>query len=220
MRDISTSSVRQRLAQATAPEHTALHTHPWISQLAHPELDLADYATILTAYLTFFCQIEATRKNLNVFEHLSLCGQIAAIEQDLLITGIDVPSFGTDCKPLADQKPLAVLGALYVLHGAGFGAKTLNVNVRKTLPSAPRNYLSLGTTACVWRDLLSILECTASNCAEQQILFKGAALTFERFGRSVTQICEGSAGHRQSITMHAQLVGRKIGSDLHSYDQT
>lgn len=184
-------SVRQRLARATAPDHNALHVHPWISKLAQPDLDLGTYAKVLRAYHAFFLNIEVVRHDLDAFSQLSLGLQIEAMEDDLHGFNFPIESPQEDRVPLRNDAPWGVLGALYVLHGAGFGAKTLNSNVKTALPHASRKYLSLGTPTDVWRNLISQLERSQGLGREQGVLFEGASETFKRFGQSVTTYCEG-----------------------------
>lgn len=183
-------SVRQALARYTEPEHEALHVHPWISRLARPDLDPGTYAKIMAAYHAFFCGIDATRRKTGVFANFSPGPQIAAMESDMAALGCRAYPFSGVRRTWVEENRWGVLGALYVLHGSGFAAKTLNANVKKALPDAPRAYLSLGTSKDVWCSLISEIETSQSNRVEKDLLFEGAAQTFRAFGQWVNDVCE------------------------------
>ncbi|WP_390915508.1 hypothetical protein [Pseudosulfitobacter sp. SM2401] len=183
-------SVRHSLAQATSAVHQELHSHPWISRLASRDLQLETYAGVIGAYRAFFAEIETKRHGLKVFHDLSLLPQITAMKHDLVKIGHEPRCFDLAGKALVDNNPMAILGALYTLHGAGFGAKTLNANVKRTLPHAPRNYLALGTSPDVWRRLTLHLADSQSETSNERKLFQGASQTFVQFGKAVTEFCE------------------------------
>jgi len=182
-------SIRHDLALRTAQDHQALHTHPWISSLAGPKLTAHRYMTLLSAYHAFFLAVEAQRLKLDAYPALSLRGPIDALASDLPAEAKAEPHSVVVDKVCPDTPP-ALLGALYVLHGAGFGAGTLNANVREVLPLAPREYLATGVSRELWRGLVRELNMLEADPADRDSLIQGAAATFREFGEFVTQYCE------------------------------
>lgn len=186
MTDQDAINVRRVLADATAAEHEALHVHPQLSRLAAPNLSSEDYTALLKAYHAFYTAIEQARLRKHVFAALTLAPMIDALRQDMVDMG---------CASLAPtddvtlDTPQAVLGALYVLHGAGFGGRTLAANLKRSLPDAPQRYFSIGTEKELWRELQSCLE--LSNGDEHAIarIVESANKTFRAFGHFVSQTC-------------------------------
>lgn len=183
-----TVGARKSLAEASAPAHLALHGHPWISRLAANDLQIDTYAIILSAYRAFFKRIEASRNAAEVFPELSLASQIRAMDRDITELGRKAKQIDITTYVLFHSHPVPVLGTLYVLHGAGFGAKTLNKSIKSALPAAPRRYLSLGTSVNIWRALTAQLE--ALDGPEQSTIRLAAIETFHDFGNWVTVFCE------------------------------
>lgn len=192
MDDRQTMSVRRRLAIATARQHESLHSHPWIASLTEADLTYERYSLILSAYLRFFQAVEGSRARMGAFPACGLSSSIEALSRDT-----------EGCHPLSSQAVRAdvahvegsrdaMIGALYVLHGAGFGARTLCAAVMTTLPEAECGYLSAGTPPKLWRSLLAELERLADSPVREERLVDSAAQTFASFGRFVTSFCENA----------------------------
>jgi heme oxygenase len=190
MADIPRISVRRSLAIATAEEHERLHDHPWIASLLEPGLTADRYCLIMSAYLEFFQSLEELRLGMNALAECSLRSNIEALRRDT-IGGESYcrPMVQIDLAHVALSRD-ALLGALYVVHGAGFGARTLLNAVQTALPGAGVSYLSGGTAPQLWRALLAELERLADAPWRQQDLCDSAAETFVSFGRFVTDYCE------------------------------
>lgn len=181
-------SARKSLAEASAPAHLALHGHPWISRLAASDLQIDTYAIVLSAYRAFFARIEASRNAAEVFPELSLTDQVRAMDRDITALGRKAKQIDITAYVPFHSHPVRVLGTLYVLHGAGFGARTLSKSIESALPAAPRRYLSLGTSVYIWRALTAQLE--ALDVPEQSAVHLAAIETFNDFGNWVTVFCE------------------------------
>ena len=181
-------SVRQKIATFTQRDHECLHTHAWISRLASPDITVAHYQLVLSAYQGFFARCELQRQQLDMFRELSLAPAIQRLESDTS-KSIDLSATRPPVQIGAVTVP-DVLAALYVLHGAGFGARTLNANIRKSLPQAPRHYLSSGTSSETWRQLVSHLDACRGDTAMVTKLCDAAGNTFRRFGAHVSRVCD------------------------------
>ena len=194
-------SVRQGLASRTREAHERLHAHPWIASLASPALTAGRYRLVLGAYHAFFAHVESERARLGLLPGLSLRDASHALASDLAALGDERhPRERPDGLRLEDGPTL--LGALYVLHGAGFGGRVLGARVRATLPEAPRAYLGGGTPGALWRRLEDELERHRDDDVARERLVRGAAGTFDAFGRFVSRFCErgrepAGAGHER-----------------------
>ncbi len=190
MGETTKESVRSKLAKATAKQHESLHSHPWIASMLDPGLTIQKYCLVLSAYLRFFQAVEATRVRMGGFPDCSLESSIEALIRDTE----DLHPLCLSPVPIemthAERSLDALIGVLYVVHGAGFGARTLCSAVRSTLPEAKCSYLSAGTPPKLWRSVLDELECLGGNSVRQQIAIDSAARTFLGFGRFVTSYCE------------------------------
>ena len=187
-------SVRKRLAAAKAKEHESLHSHRWIASLTDPELTPQRYRLVLSAYLQFFTAIEGLRLRMEAFPHLSLQRAIDALLQDTQNTAVQPFYCGGRVVEHAAMSCDALIGALYVVHGAGFGARTLAPAVRAALPEAGCAYLESATAPSLWRALVADLECLAQSRARQAVVIDSAAATFAEFGRFVARYCDSREG--------------------------
>ncbi|NNK15684.1 MAG: biliverdin-producing heme oxygenase [Sulfitobacter sp.] len=185
----SESDVRQALAEATAPAHRALHVHPWIARLNAPDLSVQVYRQILSAYYSIYAEVEARRVAADVYVGLGLGPAVSALAAD--ISALEMGR-ATRWYPVsaAWMEPVEILGALYVLHGSGFGARVLNASIARNLPAVPRNYFALGTSPILWRNLKGALQAFADKPAGQEKLIESANATFLRVGQAVTRHCE------------------------------
>lgn len=185
-------SVRQALAAHTRTAHETLHQHRWISCLTNRSLTEDQYYCILNAYLQFYRHVESERCYLGALEELNLQDAIRFLESDTA----DAGHSGHDCistVSLFFDNANATLGALYVLHGARFGAAILNKQVSETLPTVSRQFLENSTSRQQWRNLTNTIESLVEDEAAQKELFLSADLTFVAFGESVTEYCESAS---------------------------
>jgi heme oxygenase len=168
-------AVRACLADHTRAVHEALHHDPVLSRLAQPGVPEADYRDALTAFSAFYRAVERVREEVQLWPQFSLHAECAALEQDIgprdaarmdrrLFTG--------------PARHAAVLGALYVAHGAGFGRASMRANVLCALPHLPHHFLRLPTSPTRWRALVAALEATSAEASDLAAARSGAALAF------------------------------------------
>jgi len=181
-------SIRHALADHTRCAHESLHHHHWISRLTSPSLTKDLYFLILAAYLECYRHLERSRSSLGVYESLNLRDAVANLEFDTA-GEIDGCKSVEITQNLTIDSPFSMLGALYVLHGARFGASILNRHVSSTLPDVPRHFLQNTTPTHQWRALVTEIELLTTDRKAQQELFNGADDTFTAFGRGVTEYC-------------------------------
>jgi len=184
------TSVRQMLATRTRKVHENLHVHPWIASLAKPGLTISRYGVVLGAYHDFYHHLEQSCSNHPLPECLSLRPARERLSLDLNSLAAVRLATSRPCVELTIDDPVELLGALYVLHGASFGARILNRNVRIELPDAPRHFLESSTAGDAWQPLIAELEAFANNELAREKLTHGAKATFVAFGTFVTRFCE------------------------------
>lgn len=184
--------VRARLAAATGEVHNALHHHPVLGALLSAELQPATYLSILIAYQRFFSAVETRRAELNAYPALTLSSPIAALNYDLQRSGWGRPHDSLDARWLEDDA--AVLGALYVLHGAGFGGRVLSRHVARSQPALPRRFLQTGPSRDTWRTLTNALDAVDAN--RYPSLETGAQRTFAHLAEEVTNQAAADARPR------------------------
>ncbi len=182
-------SVRQMLAERTRQAHETLHEHPWIASLVDPGLTIGRYCTVLGAYHGFYNHVVEACSGHELPASLSLAPARDRLNYDLDCLNRyhqDNPQIPVE---LTVDGPVELLGALYVLHGSGFGATILNRNVRRVLPDAPRHFLGSGTARESWQQLILELECFSRDDLAREKLFNSASATFYAFGSHVTRYC-------------------------------
>ncbi len=205
----SEPSVRQMLATRTRKVHLELHEHLWIASLGKPELTLCRYAAVLGAYHRFYTHVEQACSNHPVPPNLSIRPARERLDADMDCLAARHASEPTPSAALPVElefkDPLEALGALYVLHGSGFGATILNRNVRDVLPDAPRHFLAAGTERDLWQQLNQELERACHDDLARARILAGANATFQAFGRYVTRYCE------DRLPMHAINCNKRTG---------
>lgn len=182
------------MADQTRAAHEELHHHSWIGCLMSPTLTPDQYHRVLGAYLQFYRHIESERDNLREFDNLNLRQAIKHLESDTAERE-HVIDLSLTCSSVKLDTANTALGALYVLHGARFGAALINKQVSVTLPGISRQFLKHSTPVAQWRELISAIESLVTNDVAQRDLFSGADLTFTAFGKSVTEYCESTNKH-------------------------
>ena len=190
----SETSVRQMLATRTRKVHLELHEHVWIASLGTPDITLGRYAAVMGAYHRFYTHVEQACANHPFPPSLSIRPARERLDADMDCLAAQ---HGQEMLPSAELRveleikdPLEALGALYVLHGSGFGATILNRNVREVLPDAPRHFLGAGTERELWQELNQELERFCNDDLARARILSGATATFQAFGRFVTHYCE------------------------------
>ena len=167
--------VREMLARRTAALHSGLDNDPVIGGLMAPDLDLASYRRALGALRTTFSRVETARLAQAVWPQFAVGREVAALSSDLATPcGRTVPA------PL--QGAAEVLGALYVMHGAAFGARVVARHLRSVLPEAPMTYFTMARDARVWSRLIAALEGYAGDPDGLEHLNSGASTAFRLAG--------------------------------------
>ena len=187
--------VRQALVAATRDAHEALHRHERIVPLMGQELTVAIYRDLLMDYFTFYGGVEAQRRSAGRWPALSLEPLLGALRSDLSDLGaprLRARHDDRDCRGRANgvratglklASDEAALGALYVLHGASFGASVIGTSVERALPNVPRRFFSHPRgLAARWRQLLADLERTGKPPRNRAAIVAGADATFLHFG--------------------------------------
>ena len=144
---------------------------------------------MLEAYHAFSVHVESARSELGVLPSLSLAPAIDTLESDVAALRGDTDRRLRPHGLRLDDRP-TLLGALYVLHGSGFGNRVLSRSVRDSLPEAPRDYLEAGVPRGLWVRLEAELEKLRDDDVALERLGRGAAITFDAFGRFVSWHCE------------------------------
>ena len=200
--------VRRFLARSTRQAHEALHVHPWLSRLSAPDLTVWVYADILQAYAEVHLAVEASRLRAGVNDRLGLAGRIAALRSDLAAMGRSA-DLGPTSALARTRDSAAALAALYVLHGAGFGGRVLSAHVAESLPDAPRRFLTMGTSAPLWRALTMALQDHAADERALRRMQASAEATFALVATTVSRHCSAS-GHSGAAFPDAATTLREL----------
>ena len=175
--------VRQALVLATRDAHEALHEHARIAPLMRSDLTVDVYRDLLIDYFILYTNLEAQRAAASWWPALSLEPLVSALRWDLSDLGTPRPAFERVETGLELASDDAVLGALYVLHGASFGASVIGSAIARTLPHSPCRFFSRPQgLARRWRRLLASLETTGKAEPKRQAIIAGADATFLHFG--------------------------------------
>ena len=166
-----TPSVRRWLAEATRAEHEKAHRIGNLSRLTDETLTEAEYHAALTVLARLFTAIEAHRRTLSVWPQFSLENVCRALRSDLC--DAPVPAAKIDLATRAH-----VLGALYVVHGAGFGRMVIARSVKTALPHLRHRYVQMHMDPDTWRLLCAELERVTLTQRVRRELYLGAMRTF------------------------------------------
>ncbi len=202
--------MRRRLARDTAAEHAALHVHPQLLRLRAPDLTPGEYGRLLQAYLSVFAAIEDRRRALCVYETLSLDRAVAALRADLRRSGAHPPApLDPSCAPDATR---AVLAALYVLHGARFGARVICADLVRSVPGAPHHFFTSVPDSRLWRDLGGELDRHGQDETGYSEIVNSARATFQAFGYVMSDVC-GRGAYRPAVTSVSGATREEVGDD-------
>lgn len=170
-------SARQRLRRATGQIHDALHDHPVFGLLESPEISAGQYVCALRAFRSFFDGIENERLRHGRWAAFSLAEDCSALS-------LDVGAGKSRAMPIEFHSAHALLGGLYVAHGAAFGRASLSKRVLTNLPRSSHAFFSLPVRSGRWRTLVACLECEGSAPESYSDIVQGARLAFS----SVSQL--------------------------------
>ena len=152
MTAVGPTTARIRIKRATDAVHTRLHGVAALSRLAASGVTAAQVRTALTFFHALYHHIEETRRAVHVWPEFSLHRELAALDRDL--DGAAPPP----AEPGPQVSASALLGQLYVAHGAAFGRSTFLPNVRAHAPDAPSAFLCLKSDPEQWRSLVRTLD--------------------------------------------------------------
>ncbi|MFK7868607.1 MAG: hypothetical protein AB8B58_05130 [Roseobacter sp.] len=164
-------SVRQEVADVTRQIHNTLHKDAVLSRLMSPQISEAEYFRALTVLSHFYYAVEKHRKRFEVFDRFSLQAECTALQVDLGAT--------TPAGDLKLDTADAVLGALYVAHGASFGRTLFCRNVKTALAGSSHRFVALKVCKTSWRALLAELEHFSAQSCRRDRLFSGALRSFQ-----------------------------------------
>ena len=165
-------SLRAELAEATRPAHQRLHRHKVLKRLFAVDLTQAEYLAILDTYRSLYAAAEATRVASGRFQNLTLTPALIALRRDGCETS-DQPA-----PDLALTDDHQILGALYVLHGARFGAQHMRRALRRSLPGATHHFFGLAPDPAQWAALLGEIEALRPDPSAAARLVDGADRMF------------------------------------------
>lgn len=176
---------RTDLRRKTRAVHHALHLHPVLCALTHPEVSEAQYRRALRVFKTFYDAVEEERRRLNAWMLLTVATECEAL-------ALDLDAFETERCRLRFRNADTLLGGLYVAYGAAYGRAQFNANVRQAIPKAPRQFLSLSFPVARWKALLTCLEERSIACQARADVLTGAFHAFRVISRIADTAAQGN----------------------------
>lgn len=163
-------SVRHWLRQQTDGVHQALHGHRLLGPLVSPDVSRSAYLAALRVFHNVFAAVEQRRAAVGIYPRFALKPAVDALTLDLRRgpAVAELPKLDSD----------AVLGALYVAHGAAFGGAVIGRNIAQVLPEAPRAYFGQERAPDLWTALVSEMEAHGGAAAARARLEAGAQAVF------------------------------------------
>ncbi|MEM6758254.1 MAG: hypothetical protein AAF601_02125 [Pseudomonadota bacterium] len=174
-------TVRQFLARATRDIHETLHHDPILSRLNSTHIRPDEYHAALTILGRFVCAVERERLRYDLFAAFTLDPLCTAVSADL---GGPLAAEA----PLALRDPAALLGALYVAHGAAFGRNSFRKTVTRALPEMRHAFVNLRMATAQWQGLIAALEEAGEDPAGLNSLLLGAQSAFD----CVRHLCDAA----------------------------
>lgn len=163
--------VRAQIALSTRDLHEALHHDPVLGRLTAPDITPRCYRTALRVLQVFYEAVEEARQRADVWPDLSLqtvCAQLRA----------DVSPHCAAETPLIYETEEALLGGLYVAHGASFGRSSFRANVARALPDMPQAFISERLGKATWQSLVARMERCGCDAPAAERIEQGAAQSF------------------------------------------
>ncbi|MEL7312499.1 MAG: hypothetical protein AAFN07_13390 [Pseudomonadota bacterium] len=174
-----TTTVRARLSDATGDVHESLHVHPLSLALLNQPTPTIVRAT-MTAARRFYAALESARDARGCWDVLQLSPHLDALQNDLGSEHLD-----TNPVALALDSDAAILGALYVAHGAQFGRQQIRGQMlRRGLDAIPA-YYTMSVDRTTWHALLDALEVTGTSADGFDALYQGAMAAFTAYRQSL-----------------------------------
>lgn len=149
-------STRRYLAQITYDVHQALHHDPVLSQLLDPMISPERYTRALSVFAHFYQVVEELRVAQGVYLPFSLEADCAALDRDLI--ELRVKALATNKSPLQFESDAAMLGGLYVAHGASFGRNAMRKSLQTALPELSHHFFQRRLQGDTWNALLQAVE--------------------------------------------------------------
>lgn len=166
------SEVRAFVSAQTRNIHEALHHNPILERLTNPEITACEYVTAIQVLSSFYQAVEAERERLDTWDEFTLASECKALSHDL--TG-QSKTYVT----LLFKDRAALLGGLYVAHGASFGRAQFRKNLCANLPDAPQSFVNQRTDKSTWRALTDRMEHYSQNTHHLASLLNGAKKSFQ-----------------------------------------
>ncbi len=165
------SSTRKHLRLATGQIHAELHELPMLRPLKSETISSDQYQRALIVFQSIFRSIEDERSRYRKWAEFSLKSECSALLKDL------GPGETCDMR-ITFHCENALLGGLYVAHGAAFGRAVFCQTVRTSLPASLQAFASLPISAERWQSLLTCLERKGRQSKARAEIVGGAKLTF------------------------------------------
>ena len=162
--------MRQILLDSTHDAHRALHRDSIFRSLMNSGLSQTQYQRTLHVFKRLYDEIEESRVTWNTWHRFSVMAECAALERDL--------GEARTRTVLQFHSAQAVLGGLYVAHGAAFGRTAMYKSVQIQLPYASHAFLSLPMARTRWSAFLHCLECEGSEPVARKEIMNGAQQAF------------------------------------------
>lgn len=166
------SDVRSYVSAQTHNIHEALHHNPVLERLTNPAITGREYIIAMQVLSSFYQAVETERERLDTWDEFTLAGECKALSQDL--TG-QPKTFVT----LLFNDRAALLGGLYVAHGASFGRAQFRKNLCSNLPDVPQSFVNQRTDKNTWRALTDRMEHYSENTHNLASLLNGAKNSFQ-----------------------------------------
>ncbi|MBA2587865.1 MAG: biliverdin-producing heme oxygenase [Alphaproteobacteria bacterium] len=199
------TSVRDRLREATAEIHQALHGAAPFARIAEGEMDRQGYGALLQMLHRYHVMMagpcEAGAAALAAPElALAHRARIAALEQDMAFLGVKPERGAVD---IAGNAGFCI-GCLYTVQGSTLGGKVIFRQLDRLLPTSDGRRFFEGTPqdSAHWRLLCQKLEQQDRLCE----VVEGAHHAFARFGALVSAVSENPVPRPRSPASGARLI--------------
>ncbi|WP_195819052.1 hypothetical protein [Roseobacter sp. MH60115] len=163
--------VRAHIALTTRDLHEALHHDPVLGRLTAPDITPRCYQTALRVLQCFYEAVEKARRRAGAWPDLSLQSVCAHLLTDV------GPPCAVETELRFDTEE-ALLGGLYVAHGASFGRSSFRANIAQALPGVSQAFISERLDKETWRSLVALMERRGRDTAAAERMEQGAAQSF------------------------------------------
>ncbi|WP_299777070.1 hypothetical protein [uncultured Roseobacter sp.] len=163
--------VRAHVALSTRDLHETLHHDPVLGRLTAPDITPRCYRTALQVLQRFYEVVERAHQQAGIWPDLSLQMVCAQLQADV------GPPQEVETQ-LVYETEEALLGGLYVAHGASFGRSSFRANIAQVLPDAPQAFISARLGKQTWQSLVALMESRGCDAPAAERIERGAAQSF------------------------------------------